>query len=342
MWLGSFVRADLAPMREVAVAALGDARHSPGFPGAGRARHVFGVTCWFQGDYVGARASLEGALAAYDHERDYQLAPRFVFDDRVVATGWLAVVLWALGKVDQGARLLDHALSLARKSGHLPTIAWAHAYVCRFAGICRKPERAGPHAQELLALAREHGLPMRLADGSFFLGWARWCAGDGDGELQMREGLGLWNEVKYRLFAPLTGTLLAEREAEAGRVEAGLATLDGQVLGIEETGQHWFDAEMHRARGELLLKLTRADVAAAESAFMRAIDIARSQQTRTFELRAALSLAKLYQTTSRDQAANELLVPALVGFDAGPEIPEVEEAQRLLRMHEPVAKRTGR
>src|SRR5437667_7408380 len=128
MWLGSFVRADLAPMREVAVAALRDAQHSPGFPAAGRARHVFGITCWFQGDYVGARASLEQALAAYDHEQDYPLAPRFVFDDRVVATGWLAVILWALGKVEQAARLLDSALGLAGQSGHLPTIAWAHAY----------------------------------------------------------------------------------------------------------------------------------------------------------------------------------------------------------------------
>jgi predicted ATPase len=173
-------------------------------------------------------------------------------------------------------------------------------------------------------------LPMRLADGSFFQGWARWCAGDGDGEPQMREGLGLWNEMDYRLFAPLTGTLLAEREAEAGRVEAGLATLDGQVVAIEETGQHWFDAEVHRARGELLLKLPRPDVAAAESAFMRAIHIARSQQTRTFELRAALSLAKFYRTTGRDQAASDLLGPALVGFEVGPEVPEVEEAQRLL------------
>src|SRR5215510_12107025 len=238
MWLGSFVRADLAPMREVAVAALRDAQGSPGFPAAGRAQHVFGVTCWFQGDYLGARASLEEALAAYDHERDYQLAPRFVFDDRVVATGWLAVVLWALGKVDQGARLLDSALSLARQSGHLPTIAWAHAYTCRFAGICRKPERAGPHAQELLALAREHGLPMRLADGSFYHGWARWGAGDRDGEARMRQGLALWNEMDYLLFAPLTGTLLAEREAEAGRIEVALAALDAQLAAIEQTGQH--------------------------------------------------------------------------------------------------------
>jgi thioredoxin-like negative regulator of GroEL len=75
---------------------------------------------------------------------------------------------------------------------------------------------------------------------------------------------------------------------------------------------------------------------------MRAIEIARSQQTRTFELRAAVSLAKLYHTTGRNQVASELLVPALVGINAGAEVPEVEEAQRLLTMHEPVANVAGR
>jgi predicted ATPase len=141
--------------------------------------------------------------------------------------------------------------------------------------------------------------------------------------------------MHYRLFAPLTRTLLAEREAEAGRVEVGLATLDAQLAAIEQTGQHWFDAEVHRVRGELLLKLRRPDVAAAESALMRAIEIARGQRTRTFELRAALSLAKLYKMTGRDQVASKLLVPALVGFNAGPEVPEVEEVRRLLTMRGP-------
>ena len=157
----------------------------------------------------------------------------------------------------------------------------------------------------------------------------------------MREGLALWNEMRYHLFAPLNGTLLAEREAEAGRVELGLATLDEQLAAIEQTEERWFEAEVHRVRGELLLKLRRPDVAAAESAFMRATTISRSQQARTFELRAALSLAKLYQATDRDQVASELLVPALDGFSAGAELPEVEEAQRLLTMHESVARPTS-
>jgi len=105
------------------------------------------------------------------------------------------------------------------------------------------------------------------------------------------------------------------------------------LAAIEQTGQRWFDSEVYRVRGELLLKLRQPDVAAAESAFMRAIEIARSQQTRTFELRAALSLAKLYKTTGLDQVASEVLIPALVGFNAGAEVPEVEEAPRLLTKH---------
>ena len=304
-WQVSFVRAELAAMQEVALAFLHDARQSSAGPGRGRALHAFGVTCWFQGDYAGARTHLEQALAVYDEERDHHPTPRFVFEDRVVAMGWLALVLWPLGEVDQAARLLDGALSLAQQSGHFPTIAWVNAYKCRFAGICRQPDSARPHAAELLGLAHEHGLPMRRADGSFYCGWAQWCAGDADGEAGMRKGLALWNEMDFRLFAPLTETLLAEREAEAGRVEAGLATLDAQLAAIEKTGQRWFHAEVHRVRGELLLKLPRADIAAAESAFRRAIEIARSQQTRTFELRASVSLAKLWRTSGQDQAARE-------------------------------------
>jgi class 3 adenylate cyclase/predicted ATPase len=336
MWIVSFVRADLAQMREAALASLRDAQHSPGLPAA-RALHVFGVTCWFQGDYAGARTHLEQALAAYDDERLHDLASRFVFDDSVVAMSWLAVVLWPLGEVDQADRLLDSALSLAQQSGHLPTVAWAHAYKCRFAGIRRKPGQAKVHAEALLTLAREHGLPMRLVEGSFYQGWARWCDGDEDGEEGMRDGLALLTDMHYRLFTPLTATLLAEREAEAGRVDVALTTLDAQLAAIEQTGEHWFDAEVHRARGELLLKLPRPDVGTAERAFMCAIDVARRQQTRTFELRAALSLAKLYQATGRDQAISEALVPALIGFKVGLELSEIEEAQRLLAMNEPIA-----
>ena len=137
-------------------------------------------------------------------------------------------------------------------------------------------------------------------------------------------------EMGIRPFEPFFGTLLAELEASTGQVEAGLATLDSELQLIERTEQHWSDAEVHRVRGELLFKRQPTDIDAAEQAFNKSLEIARMQQVKTFELRSALSLAKLYQTTGRELAVDGLLVPALIDFAEGPELPEVAEAKCLL------------
>ena len=140
-------------------------------------------------------------------------------------------------------------------------------------------------------------------------------------ELMRRQHLGT--------FMPLNTTALAEAKAKAGRLGVGLATLDAELAAIEHSGQHWFDAEVHRTRGEILLQHV-SDVAGAEAAFVRAIEIARNQQARTFELRATLALAKLYQATGRGDAARELLGPSVGGFTEGSELREITEANRLL------------
>jgi predicted ATPase len=146
----------------------------------------------------------------------------------------------------------------------------------------------------------------------------------------MREGRAMLQEMGIRPFEPFFGALLAELEASTGRIEAGLSTLDSQLEVIERTVQHWSDAEVHRIRGELFVKRQPVDFEAAECAFNKSVEIARLQQVRTFELRAALSLAMLYQATGRDLAVNDLLAPALVGFVEGSELPEVERANHLL------------
>jgi predicted ATPase len=185
-------------------------------------------------------------------------------------------------------------------------------------------------AEAVVALANEHALPQRLADARFFLGWAAWCGGDEAGESELRQALALRSRLHYRLYDPLFGALVAQQEAAVGRVETGLATLDGQISAAEQMGQRWFDAELHRVRGELLLKLQPADVQAAELEFARAIEIARGQQTRTLELRAALSLAKLHHAVGRDDGIRKLLAPALASFKSDINLPEVEDAHRLL------------
>jgi predicted ATPase len=126
---------------------------------------------------------------------------------------------------------------------------------------------------------------------------------------------------------------VALANAEAGQLETALDILTELIVWVEQSGQHWLDAELHRVRGELLLRCEPSNVSAAEEAFKSALDIARRQQTKTFELRSALGLARLYRAHGRAGAVSDLLAPALADFDAVHDLPEIEEAGRLL-LHE--------
>ena len=129
---------------------------------------------------------------------------------------------------------------------------------------------------------------------------------------------------------PFYRGLLAEIEAEGGGAEAALVEIDGALALAAETGEHWSDAGLHRIRGEILNKQNPADPAPAEAAFLAATAVAQQQKARSFELRAALSLARLYCATGRNADARAALEPALEGFSPTPELPEVGDAQALL------------
>ena len=132
------------------------------------------------------------------------------------------------------------------------------------------------------------------------------------------------------LFDGLLKIALAEAEARAGDPDRALAILDEALATCERMGYRAFEAELHRSRGEILLKRDPANPAPAEEAFLTAIAVAKQQGTRSFELRAALALAKLYQSTGRPAEAHAVLAPALEGFSPTSEMPEIAEAQALL------------
>lgn len=150
---------------------------------------------------------------------------------------YLSLVLFPLGNVDDAARIGAEALTLALQTQHVPTIGLAHLYTCALAAIRQKPNEAASHAETAFNLARERALPLWLAYSTFYRGWTRSWVGDRDGETQMREGLALLGEMDIRQFSALFGTLLAEVEAKAGRIEATLSTLDAQLAHIEQTGE---------------------------------------------------------------------------------------------------------
>ena len=181
-----------------------------------------------------------------------------------------------------------------------------------------------------LALARDHTMPLYVAAGTYLNGLAKWRAGDRMGGLaEMRRGWTLLHENDCYLCEPFWGMQVAVANAEAGQLETGLEILSELIAWTEQSGQHWLDAELHRVRGELLLRRDPTNVGEAEDAFNRALEIARGQQTKTFELRSALGLARLYIKSGRAAAVSDVLAPVLVDFDTGQDLPEIEEAKKL-------------
>jgi DNA-binding response OmpR family regulator/predicted ATPase len=331
MWVGSFARAELGPLRELSERFLREVAASPDLPEAGVAHRLVGATLWFQGDFVNALPHLERAVAAHDVDRDRALASRFGQDVGVSAMLYLAIVLWLTGDTQRAHRLIEVARTQAQSSGHIPTMAYMYGHSRMFFLMCGDGRAALENAEAGLKLSREHRLPLWFASGTLCLGAARWQTGDRvDGLAKMREGMALWRE-QGAIYTPLFVFLLAEAEALSGQVETGISLVTEQLAEVERSGQRWLDAELHRRHAELLMWRSPVDMASAEAAFGRALGIARVQRAKVFELRAALGLAGLFRSQGDAAAALNLLAPIEAAWREGCQLPELEEARLILR-----------
>jgi predicted ATPase len=289
-----------------------------------------GVTHQFAGEFVEARDHLERALTLFEPGRDDDLAYRFGFDVGVAAMANLAISTWALGGVERAISLSDSAQARLSET-HIGTRAFGNMLACVFHMMRGDHARAASNALEVARLAREHDLTTWRAFGVYLESWA--MAQNGDPEVglgNMRRGGELLREQNMSMFDGLFKIALAEVECRAGDLERAAATVDDALAICESTGQRAFEAELHRARGEILLKRDPDTSAPSEEAFQTAIAVAKKQAARSFELRAALALAKLYQSTGRPAEAHAVLAPALEGFWPTPEMREIGEAQALL------------
>ena len=200
-------------------------------------------------------------------------------------------------------------------------------------GLIRyNPQAVATDSQALADIVSRYDLPAWWAGiAVFFQGWTRWLRGEGEAGLaEMRRGIGICREQSLVWLLAAFEPPLAEAEAGAGEIDAGLRRLDDALAELERTEERWYEAEMHRIRGEILLKRDPADTVAAEQSLHAAIAIAQSQKARSFELRAALALAKLYRAANRDVDAHAVLTPAVEGFPPTEQFPELTEAQTLL------------
>jgi class 3 adenylate cyclase/tetratricopeptide (TPR) repeat protein len=331
LWVGSIVRGELAAARAYAEAFLRDVEAKRDSPEAGVAHRTAGITHWFAGEYHEAQDHLERALALFQPGRDDDLTFRFGHDAGVTAMVFLAIVLWPLGDVERARSLIESAQNRSTTVTHVGTHAYEKWLAATFELMRGDVTRAALSAAELARLTREHDLPMWRAYGVFLEGFAGANSGPpSDGLAAMRRGAELLHEQNVPPLDGLLKVALAEAEARAGDIDRALAILDEALETSERLGHRTFEAELHRVRGEMLLKRDSGNTEPAREALGTAIAVAKQQGTRSFELRAARSLAKLYQSTARPADAHAVLAPALEGFSPTPEMPEIAEAQALM------------
>ena len=300
------------------------------FAEAGVAQRAAGITYWFAGEYLEARDHLERALALFQPGRDDELAFRLGLDPGSAAMAYLAITSWPLGEVDRARSLIERMQTRMADLTHVGMLAYGKMHAALFELMRGDPAR--PRRTPSISSASPTSMICRcfgLSECSCMVGRRaeRRVPRRARGHASRRRSA---REQGVLVFDGLLKIALAVAEARACDPGRGIAILDEALATHDRMGCRVFEAEQHRARGEILLKRDPANPASAEKAFLTAIAVAKQQGTRSFELRAALALAKLYQSTGRPADAHAVLAPALEGFSPTPEMPEIAEAQALL------------
>ncbi len=315
---------------------LGDAHDDDGF--RLWSHTMLGITDLFLGDLVAANDHFDRASALYARA---ERVPRFAsFDPDVGATVDGAVTRWLLGYPDQAAARIEGYKRRAAEIGDSFHVLMASVWAAWLHQLRGEPEAARRDAElGLRGVSGRGGGDQLDAMSTFFRGWAVTktpAEGAGspesplqDGIREMRQGLADAAAARTLIWQPHWLALVAEAHAEAGEIDRALDTLDEAVESATH-GRGYYRAELERIRGELLLARTPPDAAAAEANFERALATARSQASKAYELRAATSLARLWQHQGRAADARALLEPVYQWFTEGFDTPDLLEAQALL------------
>jgi predicted ATPase len=327
----SYVRAEWPQARATAETFLREAEQGAYATEACAARRCLGTACLFLGDVSEARALLERALADYAPDRDALTRFRFASDTGVLTAAHLASAMWRLGELERARQLAEQAIQRAAELGHAPTSAAMYSLGAQLDVERDDPGAVLRSAEMTHALGQEFGMDLFVAFGEVFAGWARGRLHDaGVGAQELRRALADYFDQGNKALSPLFHGMLARLETSTRGPDSALTLIDQRLAIAAETGERFTDPYLHRLRGDILLKRNPADPSPAEEAFQTALAIAKQQGARSYELLATLSLAKLYQSTSRLAEAHAVLAPALEGFSPTPEMPEIAEAQALV------------
>jgi class 3 adenylate cyclase len=331
-WNLEIVRGELSSARELASTMLREAEDAERVVEAGVARRGLALIGYFSGDFPDAQTHCERALEGCTPGHEEKARERFGEYTGAPVMSCLAITSWQLGEVDRARELIELANRRAAELGHVPSMGYPLLFRSHLEVLRGNAAAALSSAEALGSCAREYGMTLWRRWAALSSAWARGRLHDpAAAAAEFRRELAACSDQGATINMAFSQALLAQLEMDTIGAENALKRIDDAIALADQGDNRCHLAFIHRLRGEFLLKRNPEKPGPAEEAFRAAIDVARRQSGRSLGLQAALSLAKLYQSTDRSAEAHAVLAPALEGFSPTAEMPEIAEAHALMQ-----------
>ena len=326
-----FVRAELDVAREINEEMLRLACESGDSAAQMTGHGLLGEVFCSRGDFSLGRAQLEKALALYDPEQHHSLTFLYGQSPRVTALCWLSWTLLFSGYPEQALRRIGEATADAGHLSHFNTLAYALIFSAAVHYEHRNRQATQERSEALISLCTDQRLFFWLGAAHCLHGWALAHGGHPeDGIAELNQGIAAYRATGGELFMPFLLAVHAETRQKTGHPGEDLLDLLSEAASrTSMTGERCYEAELHRLRGECVLSLASSDQAVAEASFQQAIEVARHQKAKMWELRGAASLARLWRRQGRYAEARDLLAPIYSWFTEGFEVRDLADAREL-------------
>jgi tetratricopeptide (TPR) repeat protein len=296
------------------------------------ARRARGATLFFLGRFGDAAAALSEGIAIDDAVaawEDPAYLPLYTERAGLVCRLYSAWALWYLGFPDGALQKIEDGLALGHRLAHVNSLTFALNWAAVLYSLRREFDAAHRRAEEAIEIATEYGLSQWLAEAIVCRGFALVGLGQqAQGIAQLQTGLAAWNGTGARVIDTQWLGFIAQAHVQAGQFDDALPALDRATATAAATGECYYQAELHRLRGAVLAET--GDATQAASWLQQAIDTARSQQAKSLELRAAMSLARLWRDQGKRHEARDLLAPVYGWFTEGFDTADLKDAKSLL------------
>ena len=330
-WVARFVAFNGKVMRELAAHFLTLAEKQGAAVPLMVGHRNMGVSLLHTGDIQEARVHIDRAIALYDPAKHRQLATRFGQDVRVALLFYRSLALWPLGYPEGALADADRAVSDARAIGQAASLMAALTLTSLSQIHCGSYAIANAQLDEVITLANEKGAVFWKVGGMLVQGCLFAIAGKAsDAVRTITSGLSAWRATGTTVWMPTYLSYLTRAHAELGQFDEASRSISEAIIAVQTTNESWYEADIHRIAGEIALKSPEPDAVKAEAYFERALAVARQQQAKSWELRAAMSMARLWRDQGKPQQARELLAPVYGWFTEGFDTLDLKEAKALL------------